>query len=195
MIKRLNYENKVVAKPNNRTDSSKKPVFLDRIIRVSNQADTRTENKIDVKTLNKANFRDDNKINVIIRQDSENKVVGEIKNKLDIKVFSRLKLLIYKDEYARNFPFCNFANILANFFYNLLPTLIDFNSFPTFFLFFSYFITFNCTNSFKLLDFTSLGGLTTCNFSNIYAFYHQLFAYLTIVLTPIFLIFFLIQLK
>lgn len=81
---------------------------------------------------------------------------------------------------AKNFPSHNFANVLANFFSDLLLILMDVRYFSAFFIYSLYFAIFDSIISSKFLDFTSSGSLATCNLSNILVFYHQLFVYLTV---------------
>lgn len=63
---------------------------------------------------------------------SEDKVVGRIESEIDTRDSYKLDLLILEDNYAENLSFCNLADILANFFGNLLSILIDFHSFLLF---------------------------------------------------------------
>lgn len=113
-----------------------------------------------------------NEVNIIIESNSENRVITEIENKVDTRVFYRFDLFIFVNNYAKNLSFCNLADVLANFFNDLLSILIDFCSFFAFFVSFSHLITSNSINNSKFLNFTFFCSLTTCNSSNIFIFYY-----------------------
>lgn len=91
---------------------------------------------------------------------------------MNTRILYRLDLFIFIDNYTKNFFFCNLANVLANFFSNLFPILIEFGSFVVFSISFFYFTIFNSTNGSKTLNFTSFDSPAICNFDNIFAFYH-----------------------
>lgn len=120
-------------------------------------------------------MRSSNEISMIIKIDSKDKVIAGVESKMDNRVFYRLNLLIFVDNYAKNFFSCNFTNILANFFSNLSPTSIDFYSFLVFPIFFFYSAAFNTTNDPKPFDSIFFTRSTICNLDNIILFYHLLF--------------------
>lgn len=180
MTKKPDCGNEIVVQLDDKTDSLKRSVFLDRILGVLDRADTGTSNKVDIKALDGVDTGDSNDMVVTMEPYSEDRVVGGVENKVDTGKFYRLHLFILKDNYAKNLLFCKLADVLENFFDDLSSTLTDFCSSPAFFVSFSYLATFNGTNGRKLLDSISLGGLAICNLGNILAFYYWLFAYLTI---------------
>lgn len=136
------------------------------------QADIGASNKADVKILDRADTRDNNGVGMTIGSHSEDKVVSRVENKVDNRDFYRLDSFILKNNYAENFFSHNFTDVLANFFGDLSPTSINFCSSLVFPISSSHPVIFNDINGCKPLDSTSSNSLTTCNPSNILAFYY-----------------------
>lgn len=103
---------------------------------------------------------------------SKDGVVGRVQNKMDTGDSYRLDLFIPKNKYTEHFPSCNLADVLKNAFSDLLHILMDFRSFPVFFISSFHLAAFDRTSSCKPLDFTSPSSSATCNSGNILAFYH-----------------------
>lgn len=102
---------------------------------------------------------------------SQNKVIARVWSKLDPRI---------TDNYTKNLFFCNLANVLANFFGNFLPILMDFYSFFAFFVSFFYLIISANINNFKPFDFIFFSSFGIYNLGNIFAFYYWLFVYLIV---------------
>lgn len=178
-------------------DFSKRLIFLNKIIRALNQLNIRADKKTDVRkkidfknglvakfgrliiedniitwALNIVNTKDSNKVNITKGPKSKDEIVVRIQSKMNTRILYRLDLFFFIHNYAKKFSFCNFTNILTNFFSNLLLILIDFGSFVIFSISSFYFTIFNSTNGSKTLDFEFFNSLAICNSGNIFAFYH-----------------------
>lgn len=134
--------------------------------------DTKTSNKADIEASDRADTRNSNKVGMIMGPEFENKVVNKIGSKVDIKISYGLDFLISKNNYSKNFLSYNFANILANFFGDLLYVSIDFCNFFVFLVSFLNFAISNNMISLKSLNYKSLIGSDICNLDNILGFYY-----------------------
>lgn len=180
MTKKPDCGNGVVAWPDDGANSSKRPISLDGVIGTLDQTDTGVGNKVDVGASDGADTRGNNGVGVTMGPDSEDRVVAGVESEVETGVSYRLDSLIPADDHAENFPSRNLADILANPFGHLSSTSIDFRSSLAFLISSSYLAASDSTSSSKPLDSTSPGGPATWNPGNILAFYHWLFAYLTV---------------
>lgn len=180
ITKRPDYKNKVIAWPNNRTNFSKKPVSLNRIIGALDQGDIKVSNKADVKASDKANTGGSNNVGVTIEPHSEDRVIGKVESEVDTKDSYKLHLFIPEDNNAENLLSCNLADVLANLFGDLLSISVNFHFSLVFPISSSYPATSDNINGYKVLDSTFFNSPATCNSGNVLVFYHWLFAYLII---------------
>lgn len=86
------YGNRIIAWPDNKTDSLKKPVSLDGVVRALNRANTRANNKVDMKVLDKANTGGNNGVSMIVGIESKDGIVVGVKSKVDNRVFLQIRL-------------------------------------------------------------------------------------------------------
>ena len=127
-----------------------------------------------------ANTGGSNGVGVTIEPHSKNGVIGGVESEVDTENSYRLDSLIPEDDYAKNLPSRNLADVLANLISDLSPTLMDFRSSSAFPVSSSHPTTSDGTSGCKPLDSTSPNGHATCNLGNILAFYHSLFVYFTV---------------
>lgn len=162
ITKRSDCENGVITWPGNRTDLTKKLFSSDRIIdETLNEVDTGVDNRVDMsreinsrdnlvtrldrqifrnmvvaRALNRVDTKTSNVAGIIKRPNSEDKVITGVQSKKNTKDFRKLDLLIFVDNYVKDFSSSNLTEILANLFGDLSPTSINIYSFFTFSIFF-----------------------------------------------------------
>ena len=128
VIKRPDFRNEVVAQLDDGRDSSKRPISLDGVVGALDRADTGAGNKADVEALDRADTRGSNGVGMTMEPHFEEEIVGGVENKVDTGDSYRLDSLIPDKDHAENLPSCKLADVLANSFDDLSPTLMDFRS-------------------------------------------------------------------
>lgn len=125
-----------------------------------------------MKDLDGVNTGGSNRVGMTIEPHCKDKIVGEVKSKIDTRNSYILDLFIFNNNYAENLPSRNLANVLPNFFGDLLSTSINFCFSLAFFVFSFHLAILNGTSGYKLLDSISFDDPANCNPGNTLAFYH-----------------------